>query len=193
LILKIKKILENVGHIPIIEEFIPVEAKAPIPYEEIRRNVQKSDCLFLFLTDNIITTQYTQNWVSHEVGLASAYSKKLFVFERLGTPIPFPIPYVTDYALFNPDKTEDMLSLQELTKNLGKIRKDILTAGGGAVVGSLFGPLGMIIGAGLGYWFGPKQPKPPTAKCSYCNVVFNYYSNHKEFNCPCCRNKIDLR
>lgn len=193
LVLTIKKILENMGHTPIIEEFVPIEEQASVPYEEIRKNVEKSSFLFLFLTDNVVATPFTQNWVSYEVGLASASSKKLFVFERLGTPIPFPIPYLTDYALFNPDKTEDILALQRLTKDLGKIRRDLLTAGGGAAIGSIFGPAGMAVGAVLGYLVGPKPPKPPTAKCNYCNVVFNYYSTHKVFSCPSCRKSIDLR
>lgn len=96
LVLIMKKILKNIGHTPIIEEFIPVEEREPIPYEEIRSNVEKSEFLFLFLTDNVVATPYTQNWVSYEIGLASAHSKKLFVFERIGTPIEFPIPYLTD-------------------------------------------------------------------------------------------------
>ncbi len=193
LILRIKKILENVGHAPIIEEFIPAEKQLPIPYEEIRTNVEKCEFLFLFLTDNIIATPYTQTWVAYEVGLASHSSKSLFVFERIGNPIPFPIPYLTDYALFDPDKTEDILMLQELTKNLGKLRRDLLTAGGGALVGSAFGPLGMVLGTVIGYMLGPKPNPPPKVKCTYCNIAFNYYSPYKEFNCPSCRKKIDLR
>ena len=193
LVLTIKKILENVGHTPIIEEFVPVEEQAPVPHEEIQRNVEKSKFLFLFLTDNVVATPYTQSWVSHEVGLAAANSKRLFVFERLGTPIPFPIPYLTDYALFNPDKTEDILALQKLTKNLGNFPRDLLTAGGLAMAGTVFGPIGMIIGAVAGYAIGPKLPKPPTAKCNHCNTKFNYYSAHKLFDCPTCRRKIDLR
>ena len=141
-----KRTLENMGHTPIIEEFIPTEEQAQIPYEEIRNNVEKSEFLFLFLTDNVVATPFTQNWVSYEIGLASANSKKLFVFERMGTPIKFPIPYLTDYALFNLDKTEDILALQNLTKDLGKFRRDLLTAGGGVVIGSVFGPIGMVVG-----------------------------------------------
>ena len=193
LVLTVKKILENMGHTPIIEEFMSAEERAPVPHEEIRRNVEKSGFLFLFLTDNIVATPHTRNWVSYEVGLAAAHSKKLFVFERLGVPIPFPIPYLTDYALFNPDKTEDILALQGLTKNLGKFPRDLLAAGGLAMIGSVFGPIGVIMGAGIGYAIGPKLPKPPTAECNRCNTKFNYYSTHKSFDCPACRRKIDLR
>ena len=187
-----KRTLENMGHTPIIEEFIPIEEQAQIPYEEIRNNVEKSEFIFLFLTDNVVATPFTQNWVSHEIGLASANSKKLFVFERIGIPIKFPITYLTDYALFNLDKTEDILALQNLTKDLGKFRRDLLTAGGGAVIGSAFGPIGMVVGGLLGYLVGPKPPKPPIVKCSYCHVAFNYYSTLKVFKCPSCRKNIDL-
>ena len=193
LVLTMKKILENMGHTPIIEELVPAEEQASVPHEEIRKNVEKSDFVFLFLTDNIVATPHTRNWVSHEVGVAAANSKKLFVFERIGTPIPFPIPYLTDYAPFNPDKTEDILALQGLTRNLGKFPRDLLTAGGGAMIGTMFGPIGTIIGAGVGYAIGPKLPKPPTAKCNHCNIKFNYHSTHKLFDCPACRKKIDLR
>ena len=194
LILVMKKTLMNMGHIPIIEEFVPVEERKSVPHEEIRSNVEKSEFLFLFLTDNVVATEYTRSWVIWESGLAAADSKKLFVFERIGTPIKLPIPYLTDYALFNPDSTGDILTLQNLTKDLGKFRRDILTTGGGVMLGSAFGPVGMAIGGILGYIVGPKQSKPLAVKCSYCNVSFNYHSvQHRAFNCPVCRRSIGLR
>ena len=187
-----KETLKNVGHSSIIEELIPSDEQRPVPYEEIRRNVEKSDFVFLFLTDNVVATPSTQNWVSYEIGLASANSKKLFVFERIGTPVEFPIPYLTGYALFNPDKAEDILALQSLAKGLGKFNRSILAAGGGAVVGSVLGPIGMVVGGVLGYLVWPKDPKHPTAKCDHCNVRFTYYSTHKTFRCPSCRLDINL-
>lgn len=193
LVLTMRKTLKNMGHVPIIEEFVPVEEQKPIPHEEIRSNVEKSEFLFLFLTDNVVATEYTKNWVIYETGLASANSKKVFVFERIGTPIEFPIPYLTDYALFNPDSTEDILALQNVTKDLGKFRRDILTAGGGVMLGSALGPIGMVIGGILGYAVGPKPPKPPVVKCNRCEANFNYYSTYRKFSCPFCRNNITLR
>lgn len=193
LVLITKKMLKNMGHTPIIEELVPAEKQKPVPHEEIRSNVEKSEFLFLFLTDNVVATEYTKNWVIHESALASADSKKVFVFERVGTPIKFPIPYLTDYALFNPDSTGDILALQNLAKDLGKFRRDILTAGGGMMLGSVFGPIGIAFGAVLGYMVGPKQSKPPTVKCGYCNVQFNYHSKPRTFSCPSCRQSIDLR
>ena len=188
----VKKFLENVGHTPIIEEFIPTEKQESIPYKEIQKNIDRSDFLFLFLTDNVVMTPHTKSWVNHEVGLAAARSIRLFVFERLGEPISFPVPYLTDYALFDMDQTNDILELQKITKNLGKIRKDILTAAGGAALGSVLGPIGMVLGAAAGYYVGPKQPKPTTVKCGTCNTEFNYYSTHKYFCCPVCKDGIEV-
>ena len=84
-VLTMKEMLKNMRHTPIIEEFIPAEEQKSVPYEEIRSNVEKSEFLFLFLTDNVVTSPYTQNWVSYEIGLAAAHSKKLFVFERMNS------------------------------------------------------------------------------------------------------------
>ncbi len=192
LVRAVKKALENVGHTPVIEELIPTEEQEAVPYEEIQTNVKESEFLFLFLTDNVVATEFTQNWVCHEAGLAAAYSKRLFVFERAGTPIKFPIPYLTDYALFDPEDPEDILGLQNLAKDLGKLRRDLLTAGGGAALGATLGPVGMVLGAVGGYLIGPKPPKPLTVKCDHCNVGFNYYSIEKAFRCPSCRRDIVL-
>lgn len=150
--------------------------------------------MFLFLTDNIVKTEYTSNWVIYEDSIASAGRKRVFVFERVGVPIPYPIPYVTDYALFNPSNTNDILEVQALSRNLGRFRRDMVTGAAGALVGSVFGPVGMIVGALAGYALGPKQQQPFKAKCLHCNVSFHYYSpNIKEFNCPCCRQTIVLQ
>ena len=192
LIRDVKEFLENVGHTPIIEEFIPAEKQDDIPHKEISKNVEKSSVMMLFLTDNVVMTPYTRSWITYEVGLAKGRSVRLFVFERLGDPISFPIPYLTDYALFDMNQTKDILELQKITKNLGKVRKDIQTAAGGAAVGSVFGPAGIIAGALLGYILGPKQPKPPVARCDACHITFNYYSTHKRFCCPSCRQEINL-
>jgi len=41
-------VLINLGHIPIIEEFIPEEEKEPIPFEEIKKKYTvKQCCIFV--------------------------------------------------------------------------------------------------------------------------------------------------
>ncbi len=73
---------------------------------EIRNEISQSEAVFLLLGPNIRSSIYTQNWISFEVGLACAYSKKVWVFEQINSKIEFPIPYVTDYMTYNlQDKT----------------------------------------------------------------------------------------
>lgn len=198
LVQNIQIVLLNVGHTPIIEEFIPESMKELIPYEEIRKNIQQSDALFLFLTDEIVRTEYTKNWVIYEDGLASDRHIPVFVFERKGFPIHYPIPYVTDYMAFDPYTVEDILNVQKLAKDIGKIPADWITAGFGGLIGAIFGPLGIAVGAIGGWLLGPKG-KPPIPgiriKCphSSCRTEYSYWSpNITSFNCPICRQPIDL-
>ncbi len=200
LIASVHQLLVNVGHTPIIEEFIPESEKLPIPHDEIQRNVSVSDAIFLFLTDNVLATDYTRNWVVFEVGLAKQASKRVFVFERYGVPIPYPIPYVTDYTIFDPQSISDLLTIQTIAKELvGKIPAALIGAGAGALLGAAFGPLGFAIGAitlGLAghNWDVQAEAKIPVVECPYpnCHVRFRYYSpNVTSFNCPTCRQQID--
>lgn len=188
------KILENIGHTPIVEEFIAEEEREPVPYAEIRKNVNLSDYVFLFLTDNIVATEYTHNWVSFEVGLAANANRRLFVFERDGVPVPYPVPYLTDYMIFNKDDTSDILGIQAVAKNLGKIPKGAIGAGLGALLGAPFGPLGLIIGGLGGFLLGEEaEDQIPMVQCPHvhCGISFNYYSlQYKEFKCPACRKNI---
>ena len=198
LVQNMETVLINVGHTPIIEEFIPESMKEPIPYEEIRKNVQLSNAVFLFLTDEVVKTKYTENWVIYEDGLASDRHIPVFVFERKGFSIHYPIPYVTDYMVFDPYTIEDILNIQKLAKDIGKIPPNWFTAGFGALVGAIFGPLGIAIGGLGGLLLGPKKGPPIPGiriKCQHerCKTEYNYWSpNIASFNCPICRQPTEL-
>jgi len=194
LVIAMAKVLRNIGHNPIIEEFISEEEKELVPYEEIRKNVSLSNYLFLFLTDNIIATEYTHNWVLFEVGLTASTKKRLFVFERAGVPVPYPIPYLTDYMIFNKNSTNDILDIQALAKKLRELPRTAIGAGVGALVGSAFGPIGLLIGGLSGAFLGAEvKDKILKVQCPYCGVSFNYYSpQYSKFSCPACRREIML-
>jgi len=160
-----------------------------------------SDAIFLFLTDNVLTTEYTRNWVIFEIGLARQALKRVFVFERQGVPIPYPIPYVTDYMIFEPQSIQDLLDIQKIAKELiGKATSTIAGAGLGLLIGSVFGPLGAAIGALTGGTLGHRsdiatEAKIPIISCPYdnCKIRFRYYSpNISSFNCPACRQLITI-
>lgn len=194
LVAVISKALINIGHNPIVEEFIPEEKKESVPYEEIMKNVGLSNYIFLLLTDNILATGYTRNWVTFEVGLAARDRKRVFVFERTGVPIPYPIPYLTDYTVFDADSTNDILSIQGLAKKLNELPKRFVGAGAGLLVGAPFGPLGLIIGGLGGLLLGASaEEQILKVQCHHCKVSFNYYSaQYNVFLCPACRSKIYL-
>lgn len=194
LITAMAKVLRNIGHTPIIEEFMPEEEKEPVPYEEIRKNVSLSNYVFLFLTDNIVATEYTHNWVAFEVGLTASSRKRLFVFERTGVPVPYPIPYLTDYMIFDEDSTKDILDIQALAKKLSELPKAAIGAGAGALLGLPFGPIGFILGGLGGALLGAgAEEKILEVQCPHCGVSFNYYSpQYIGFNCPACRGDIEL-
>ncbi|MCD6317576.1 hypothetical protein J7M02_00735, partial [Candidatus Aerophobetes bacterium] len=149
----------------------------------------------LFLTDNVVATEYTKNWVMYEVSLASKDNKRVFVFERRGIPITYPIPYLTDYMIFDKDSTNDILEIQTLAKKINKTAKNVLKGIAiGGLLGSPFGPLGLLIGVLTGGTLGATaSEKILKVKCPHCKIFFNYYSSkYSEFKCPSCRGDIYL-
>lgn len=67
----------------------------------IKDAVSSSIATFVLLGQNVNHSIYTQNWIAFEVGLACAMNKQIWVFEQKGSSVNFPIPYVTDYVLYN--------------------------------------------------------------------------------------------
>ena len=91
------------GASPIYMEF---EEFLPPAWERIVDEINLSQALFVLLGPNIHKTIHTQNWVAFEVGLACAFGKEVWVFEQAGSYIEFPIPYLTDYSIYDlKDKT----------------------------------------------------------------------------------------
>jgi hypothetical protein len=70
-------------------------------WQEIKNAVNSSEAVFLLLGQNVRRSIHTQNWIAFEVGLACAFSKDVWVFEQEGSNIKFPIPYLTDYMIYN--------------------------------------------------------------------------------------------
>ena len=198
LIQNVQTLLINVGHTPIIEEFIAEEQKAPIPRNEIESRIQQCAALFLFLTDEVMRTEHTKSWVTSEAAIAHSLRERVFVFEREGLSIPYPLPYTDDYMIFNPRSIEDVMNIQKLSKGIGGIPGKMITGALGALIGSAFGPVGTLIGAIGGLIFGPEdQPPIPgirvTCPNPNCKANYNYWSpDIPSFLCPCCRQRITV-
>lgn len=70
-------------------------------WNSIRNAVNDSEAVFLLLGENVRSSIYTQNWISFEVGLSCALGKEVWVFEQADSHIDFPIPYLTDYMIYD--------------------------------------------------------------------------------------------
>lgn len=197
LVQSIRQILTNVGHTATIEELIPENEKKPIPHDEIAEKVSECDVVFLFLTDNVLATEYTKSWVIFEVGLARQSKKRVFVFEKEGISIPYPLPYFTDYMIFDPQSIDDLLGVQKIAKSLvGRVPVGWMGAGAGALAGAIFGPIGLAIGALAGGLLGNRvdiqvEAQIPNVECPQCHIRFRYFSpGISDFKCPACRESI---
>ena len=195
--------LTNIGVEPVVMEYAPQGEESVPDWMRIREAVSGSNRLLLFKTDNAIGTEWTRSWISFEVGLAANAGKPLFVFERRGPSIKFPIPYLTDYMIFEPDQVADFLKVQKVVKQwkegevyaLGEpeeIKPEgnlllsllavfapevlvarILVAGAAAAAMALYGPIFI--------------------KCARCGTSYRYYAGVLDkFQCPVCLTSIEL-
>jgi len=202
LIRAIDDIFRSVDVTPLFMEFTP-ESKPP--YKKIEENVTKSNAVFLFLTENVISSEYTKNWISFEGGLAKKANKELFVVEDVNNRIHFPVSYVTDYILYEPTEIGDWRTIQKILQNIKQIiENNKLIVGltiGGAILGGLDtkkidgafvgGFAGLILGGILTSLDRAAGADSIKVKCPQCGIEFNFYSRFGSFPCPSCR--IELK
>jgi hypothetical protein len=99
-------------------------------WKEIKEAVQKSLATFVLLGPNINRNIYTQNWVAFEVGLACATNKRVWVFQQKGSSVTFPIPYATDYMLYdNLEKKEVFDYVRKVIEGLAEEAQYFLPVG----------------------------------------------------------------
>ena len=201
----IKTNFMSAGITPLFMEFTP-ESKPP--YAKIEENIKNSDAVFLFLTQNIISSKYTENWISFEVGLAKAANKPLFLTEDINNKVHYPVPYVSSYILYEPTKIEDWRTIQQILLNLKRLieNKKFLVGltVGGAILGGLINKKDRVCGALLGGSYGMVFGGILTAlnqatktyrinvSCPKCKLSFDYYSIFTQFPCPSCRTELTL-
>jgi hypothetical protein len=68
--------------------------------------------------ENPPSPQFTHNWVNFEVGVAAGCKKPVWVFEDYKEFINFPVPYVTDYCLYDLDSVEHIQFIGDRFKTL---------------------------------------------------------------------------
>ncbi len=184
--------MRNIDVTPVAMEYLPRPSETIPDWSRIRAEVSSSDLVMLFKTDNAIRTDYTKSWIVYEVGLSAAFNKPLFVFERIGPPIGFPIPYLTDYMLLDPSKPSDILKVQRLTKHYrsGSTVEDsskppFSETGIGGYMGIMLLLL-IVAAAAEGYSSGEL---PINLTCPKHGVTFRYYADRPDrhdLRCPVC-------
>jgi hypothetical protein len=119
---KDKKVVEyfvnkfaDTGVKPVLMEYEKWSRESKPNWKWIKDEIQKSKILFLILTLNLVKTEYTQNWVAFEVGVASTNNLPVFVFKE--EKVDFPVPYLT-HCFDVPFSESDPASA--LQKDLGR-------------------------------------------------------------------------
>ncbi len=80
-----------------LESFPDVES----PGNTIANALRQSIAVFVLLGSGMLQSQYTMSWVGYEVGLASAWSIPVWVFEWIEDNVNFPTPHVDHYILYS--------------------------------------------------------------------------------------------
>jgi hypothetical protein len=163
------------------------------PWTQIKNEVQQASAVFLLLSPELNSSNFTQNWVSYEVGLACMSNKPVWVYEQWQNPVKFPVPYLTDYIVFD---RNNRAHREAIKQHVEKYDPNPVLAGLalGGLVGAAFGGVGAGIGALLGAAVAqPKTLGVPTA-CPYpnCGIHFRVHSNVPQLLCPACRQGFHL-
>jgi hypothetical protein len=209
LVYNICKILYRAGMRPFIAEFEELGESGGLTSEDLKREMEQSEMVALLLTENVISTKYTRNWVAYEVGLAHGLNKPIWVFEDENKPIKdFPVPHVDYYFLYDPSLREDWKTIEEEFKKWSESPQHgampILGLLIGGLLGGPIGALGGLIGGGViaQQKIEEIRNSPPEGfnkirvLCPECNSTYVVIAKNETllngFLCPVCRKPLKL-
>jgi hypothetical protein len=154
-------------------KYMEFEKLMPPAWKEIKQQLKQSEAVFLLLGPNIRRSSYTENWVAFEVGLACAFDKEVWVFEPINSNINFPVPYVTDYVLYN----------LEVEGNFDYIRGCM----------EVYKPVVPFVPLGADKRTRRCVPNGILTNCtnSNCKMEFHLHTDVQMLYCPSCRQVID--
>lgn len=145
----------------------------PPSWQTIKNEIGASEAVFLLLGPNIRQSVHTQNWVAFEVGLACAFGKDVWVFEQDGAYIEFPIPYLTDYMIYNLGYKDHFNYVRRVIEGYGRIA-------------SIF-PLNVDSRTKRDIPHGI----PVTCRYRNCMTSFSLHTDIESFCCPSCRQRLE--
>jgi hypothetical protein len=135
----------------------------------IKREIQKSDALFVILSRGLVAQEHTQNWVAFEIGVAAGCEPPKPVFVITGESVRFPVPYLDHYFPY---------SMTVKTPRFAGVPDSEWK--------------GAIDGVMKQYIRNPRHsPEMDRVSCRGCRVSFYAHGSEREFNCPCCAQKMN--
>jgi hypothetical protein len=176
---------------PRLEE-LEKEVPTGITSGKIEMDIQISNAVFVFLSENVENLAHTRDWINWECGTAK--NKDIWIFEPFESQgkIKMIVPRVTHYVTF--EKTEEwrkyLRSIVESYDDSHVIPTLAATTGGGALLneedrgsGALFG-----FGAGLVALLLQGLTKPSFGIDVRCWKCFSNYKFHgyEKFRCIVC-------
>ena len=187
LINEVKRALGVVDYSPIIYEDLPPDLKAGPDMTNIKNLINQSELVFIFLTQNAFSTNHTLTWIQYEDHISSMMNKPVILFQSINQPPVSPVIYFTDLVPVQ-FPLLDTITMQSIAKSF-KSSGALLRGGAGALLGSLFGPIGALLGFFGGLLTTPQSPlaKVPVVKCPKCNYNYRYWGSVGSFfYCPYC-------
>ena len=143
-------------------------SRSPDPHWlQIKSWIQKSDAVFLILSQGITGQEHTQNWVAFEVGVAAGCNPPKPVIAIKAEDVVIPIPYLTHYYSYSPTfpAPQWRASGTDLWQGQSKI--------------TMYPML-----SNVNY-----KPQFPPTICSHCKLRYYYHGSEDVFKCPCCSNE----
>lgn len=186
------------AQIVVYEDLAPAPSEGTPDAQRIKELIQKCKAVFLFHTPNVESSEFTKAWIHYEVSQASAHGKSLVVFQQLGTIPTMPITFFTDVVPLSLDVPEAVPNMQVVARShVPRLReRPFVRASAGAATGMLLGPLGMGIGALLGFFTAPKSKlhELPRLQCQRCRAQFRFWGDKgSAFHCPSCLRSLSYQ
>jgi len=153
---------------PVCMEF---EKMGSPEWQYIRNEVNTSEAVFLLLGPKVRSSIHTQNWIAFEVGLSCAFRKDVWVLEQAGANIKFPIPYLTDYLMYNLEDRTNFDYVRSVIEGYGRSEPAM--------------PLN------ADRRTKRKIPQGLLVDCPSCHSKYNFHNIVKHFHCPSCRQELE--
>jgi hypothetical protein len=191
----------------VFEEFERILA-GKVTREQIARDIEGSNAVFVILSENVEKIKHTRDWVVAETGAAK--NKDIWVFEPYSQygKISVVIPYLRHYGIFavNDAWLGYLRRIIESYDDSHVLPTVLVTGGAGAIIGYALAEKdkgsgvfwGGVLGALAGLAVSDKSKQRPfgvTIRCDHCTSVYSVHISEimKAIRCPICNKSLEVR